>query len=319
MAVYTHVPRDALVAFLDDYDVGALQDFRGVVQGVENTNYIVETDVGRYILTLFEKRTDPADLPFFVAFMEHIAGAGIRAPSPIENKGGQILQSLWGRPAIHVTFVEGRAVDIPNTEQCASFGRTLAKMHLAAGSFDQTRDNKLSISGWRALAEKCGEDANTFSPGLAQLIKEELPRIEHAWPQDLARGAVHLDLYPDNVFFQGNTLSGVIDFYFSCTDFFVYDIALALNPWSGEGNFDLARAQALLKAYEEVRPLSDAERAAIPVLMRGAAMRILLTRLYDWLNQVDGASVNVKDPAPYAQILEVMRSPGAIDSGQLFS
>jgi homoserine kinase type II len=309
MAVYTHVSREALQAWLAAYDLGALENFSGVEQGVENTNYIVETADGRFILTLFEKRTAEADLPFFVDAMAHVAARGVPAPAPIPDRRGRLFSQLCGRPAAMFTFLEGRQRLAPSASDCWAMGACNARLHLAAAEFGPTRENALALPGWRALADKCRARADEAAAGLAALIDDELGYLGAHWPSTAPRGLIHADLFPDNVFFVGDAISGVIDFYFACTDFFVYDLALTINAWAAAGApFDEVRGWALLAGYEEVRPLSAVEKAALPVCLRGASLRILLTRLHDFLHRVDGAIVKVKDPLEYRALLLRHRS-----------
>jgi homoserine kinase type II len=312
MAVYTHVDRDALEAFLRAYDLGALRGYSGVEQGVENTNYVVETSQGRFILTLFEKRTAEADLPFFAAAMAHVAARGVPAPAPVAGKNGRVFLRLCGRPAALFTFLEGRQRLAPSIEDCRLMGALNARLHLAAAGFDRVRDNALSLSAWRALADRCRARADEAAAGLAALIDEELSYLGRHWPHEAPRGLIHADLIPDNVFFDGGDVSGVVDFYFGCTDFYVYDLALTLNAWSSSGApFDRAKARALIEGYEALRPLSATEKEALPVCLRGASLRILLTRLHDFLHRVDGALVRVKDPLEYRNLLQYHRSGGS--------
>ncbi len=312
MAVYTHVSREDLQAWLGAYDLGALKDFSGVEQGVENTNYVVETARGRFILTLFEKRTAEADLPFFAAAMTHVAARGVPAPAPISDTRGRMFSRLCGRPAAMFTFLEGRQRLAPSVSDCRAMGALNARLHLAAAGFGPTRENALALPGWRALADKCRARADEAAPGLAALIEDELGFLAANWPSAAPLGLIHADLFPDNVFFLGDAVSGVIDFYFACTDFFVYDLALTLNAWAAAGApYDAERAHALLAGYEEVRPLSAVEKTALPVCLRGASLRILLTRLHDFLHRVDGALVKVKDPLEYRALL--LRHRGAKD------
>lgn len=304
MAVYTHVSRDDLEAFLGAYDLGALLRHAGVEQGVENTNYIVDTARGRFVLTLFEQRTAEADLPFFAAAMAHVAAHGAPAPAPVADRSGRVFGRLCGRPAALFTFLEGRQRMAPSVDDCRMMGALNARLHLAAGGFSPVRENALTLPGWRALADTCRTRADEVAPGLAALIDDELQFLGARWPATAPKGLVHADLFPDNVFFDDGGVSGVIDFYFACTDLFVYDLALTLNAWAAAGSpFDDARAAALLKGYEAVRRLSLEEKSALPVCLRGASLRILLTRLHDFLHRVDGALVKVKDPLEYRALL----------------
>lgn len=305
MAVYTEVGDQALRAFLKSYDVGALIQKTPISEGVENTNYRVDTDRGAYILTLFEKRTRAEDLPFFMALKDHLAGKGLPVAAPIERSGGGFVGRLAERPAVLVSFLPGRPVMAPQASECAAVGETLAALHGAVRDFSPVRPNPLSIAGWRALADACRTGAETCAPGLAALIDEATEALAAAWPGSLPAGVVHTDLFPDNVLFNDGAISGVIDFYFSCTDHFAFDLAVIVNAWcfTEESAFLPENARAMMSAYTAKRPLAEAEVRAFPILLRGAALRFLLTRLYDWLNQVDGAVVTVKNPVAFRDIL----------------
>jgi homoserine kinase type II len=309
MAVYTEVGTDELAAFLGLYDLGELLSCKGIAEGVENTNYLIHATAGYFILTLYEKRVDPADLPFFIALMEHLADRGLTCPLPVKTRAGSALGTLAGRPAAIVTFLDGMSVRRPGVEHCGEVGAALARLHLASADFAMTRPNALSVGGWRPLAKRAGYRADSVAPGLGALIAEELDVVEAGWPKGLPEGVIHADLFPDNVFFLGNRLSGLIDFYFACTDTLAYDIAVCLNAWCFEpdASFNVTKGRALLQRYEAVRPLSVAEREALPLLCRGAALRFLLTRLVDWLNVPPGALVRPKDPIEYLKKLRFHR------------
>ena len=305
MAVYTEVSDEDITAFLGQYDIGALASFKGIAEGVENSNYLLLTDRGPYILTLYEKRVAPEDLPFFLGLMEHLAAAGVPCPTPIKGIDGDALRRLCGRPAAIISFLKGLWPRRIWPAQCAALGSALAGFHLAGAGFDPTRANALSVEGWRPLYEPCRGRADAVFNGIEATIEAELDHLEAAWPSDLPAGVIHADLFPDNVFFDGDRLTGVIDFYFACNDFFAYDLAICLNAWCFEpnGEFNVTKARNLLSTYRRVRPFSDAELAALPLLARGSALRFLLTRLYDWLNQVEGAMVKPKDPTEYLRKL----------------
>ena len=301
MAVYTEVSDDDLRAFMADYDLGEVVSFKGIAEGVENSNYLLQTDRSNFVLTLYEKRVDPDDLPFFLGLMEHLAENGISCPTPIHGRDGSALRTLCGRPAVIVTYLQGLWPRRIWPDQCSALGEALAAMHLAASSFRLTRANALSVDGWRPVFEKCAARAHEVRSGLAGDIEAELAVLEAAWPEDLPTGVIHADLFPDNVFFMGDRLSGLIDFYFACNDFFAYDLAICLNAWCFEpdGAFNITKARKLLRSYQKVRPFSDAELAALPYLARGSALRFLLTRLHDWLHHPEGAMVKPKDPLEY--------------------
>jgi homoserine kinase type II len=310
MAVYTDVSTDDLARFISGYDIGELLSYKGIAEGVENSNFLVHTGAGNFILTLYEKRVDEADLPFFVALMEHLAARGINCPQPVKNKQGGMLGRLAGRPAAIVTFLDGLWMRRPNAGHCAGVGEALAKLHLAGGDFGMTRKNALSIEAWRRLYETARARGDSVRPGLCADIAAELDALDTCWPGNLPQGVVHADLFPDNVFFLGDNLSGLIDFYFACTDMLAYDVAICLNAWCFEPDhsYNVTKGRALLKAYAGVRALSAAEREALPVLARGAAMRFLLTRLVDWLAVPDGALVKPKDPLEYFRKLRFHQS-----------
>ena len=316
MAVYTEVSDEALAEFLTQYDLGEATAFKGIAEGVENSNYLLRTTGGSYILTLYEKRVRREDLPYFVGLMEHLAGHGIRCPLPVPGRDGAALRELCGRPAAIVTFLDGLSARRIQTEHCRLLGEAMARMHLAGASFPMHRANNLSLTGWRPLFEASAPRAHEVQDGLADGLAAELDRLEADWPRDLPAGVIHADLFPDNVFFLAGELSGFIDFYFACNDFFAYDLAICLNAWCFErdGAFNVTKARALLQAYEKVRPFSRDELAALPILARGSAMRFLLTRLYDWLHHPEGALVKPKDPLEYWRKLRFhqdVRGPGA--------
>ena len=305
MAVYTSVPDDALEALLARYEIGRPLALHPIAEGVENSNFRLETTRGRFILTIYEKRVDPADLPFFLDLMDHLAAKAIACPVPVHDRDGQSLQTLCGKPAAIVSFLEGRSPKRIDAARCRALGATLAGLHAAVADFSGQRRNALSVAAWRPLYVACEASPAAMPEGLARLVAPTLDRLEAGWPEDLPAGVIHADLFPDNVFFAGDDVTGVIDFYFACNDRFAYDVAICLNAWCFEplGDYNLTKGRAFLEGYRTVRPLSPAEIEALPMLATGAAMRFLLTRLYDWLNQVEGALVKTKDPMEYARKL----------------
>jgi len=306
MAVYTEVPDDELAAFIASYGLGTLVSYKGIAEGVENTNYLIHTSKGPYFLTLYEKRTVPADLPFFLGLMEHLAKAGLNCPTPVHDLAGNVLRSLAGRPAAIVTFLEGVWIRRPQVRHCLAVGEALAKLHLAGRGFNLTRANALGPAGWPPLYRNFQDRAAEISAELPKLIERELSQLEALWPSGLEQGIIHADLFPDNVFFLADRLSGLIDFYFACNDALAYDVAITLNAWCFESDhsFNVTKAQALLKGYQSIRPLAPAERDALPILSRGAALRFLLTRAYDWLHTSSDALVSRKDPMEYVRRLK---------------
>jgi homoserine kinase type II len=309
MAVYTDVPDDELRSFVGEYDIGEVVSCKGIAEGVENSNFLLRTEAGTFILTLYEKRVDPRDLPFFIGLMEHLASEGIACPTPVHGRDGISLRRLCGRPAAIVTFLDGMWPRRIKPFHCAALGGALAGLHRASASFKMSRKNTLSLAGWRQLFESCRERADEVSRGLADELAGELDALEASWPRDLPSGVVHADLFPDNVFFRGEAVSGLIDFYFACTDFFAYDVAICLNAWcfEADGSFNVTKAKLLLSSYRAARPFSQEELAALPLLARGSALRFLLTRLYDRLNHTPGAMVRPKDPLEYLQKLRFHR------------
>jgi len=305
MAVYTEVGDEALAAFLADYAIGSVVAFRGIAEGVENSNYSLRTTAGDYILTLYEKRVDPADLPWFLGLMEHLATRGITCPRPVHGRDGAALRGLAGRHAAITTFLPGVWPRRVRQEHCAPVGAALAALHLAGRDYAPTRRNALGPDGWRPLFERARGRADEVALGLAVELDAALSAILAAWPAGLPVGHIHADLFPDNVFFLDGRLSGLIDFYFAATDLLAYDVAVCLNAWCFEPDFafNVTKARAMLAAYGAQRPLSADERAALPVLCQGAAIRFLLTRLYDWVNTPPGALVTRKDPIEYLRRL----------------
>ena len=301
MAVYTDVGEAELSAFLARYDLGALLSYKGIAEGVENSNFLVRTEAGTFILTLYEKRVNRDDLPFFIGLMEHLAAEGLSCPLPVPPREGEVLGELAGRPGALFTFLEGMWTRRPNAEQCREVGAALAGMHKATQGFALRRPNALSVESWRPLFEGCGPRADDVEPGLSDEILRELGVLEAAWPSDLPTGVLHADLFPDNVFFLQGRLSGLIDFYFACNDILAYDLAICLCAWCFEqdGAFNVTKGRAMIEGYRAVRPLSPDELGALPILARGAAMRFLLTRLYDWIHIPETSFVTKKDPREY--------------------
>jgi homoserine kinase type II len=305
MAVYTDVAAEDLAEFLKGYDIGELLSYKGIAEGVENSNFLLHTTKGAYILTLYEKRVALDDLPYFLSLMAHLAERGVRCPQPAKNRNGEVYSWLAERPAAIINFLEGVWPRRPNAAHCTGVGEALAKMHLAGSDFPLFRKNTLSVAGWRPLFDLAAPRADTVQPGLRDFIARELDHLETRWPTDLPVGVIHADLFPDNVFFLGGKLSGLIDFPFSCNDILAYDVAICLNAWCFEPDhsFNVTKARALLNAYGRERKLSEAEQEALPLLARGSALRFLLTRLVDFLNVPPGALVKPKDPLEYVRKL----------------
>ena len=307
MAVYTDVDDAALAEFLTRYEIGEAVSLKGIAEGVENSNFLLETTQDRFILTIYEKRVNPDDLPFFMGVMETLSEAGFPAPEPVKGKNGTALQELKDRPAAIVTFLKGMSPKRPNTNQCRQIGAAMARMHNTLSDCTWSRPNNLSLPSWPDLYKGREATAAELAPELDQLVAGDLQRLVDQWPDQTAlpQGIIHADLFPDNAFFLGADFSGVIDFYFACTDMLAYDVAINLNAWcfEGRGEFNMTKGAALLAGYESVRPFTDAELAALPALIHGAAMRFFLTRLVDWTDTPKDALVRPKNPMEYAEKL----------------
>ncbi|MEK9850056.1 MAG: homoserine kinase [Candidatus Puniceispirillum sp.] len=310
MAVYTTVDDLALETFLSAYDLGNVLSFAGIAEGVENSNYLLRTEKAHFILTLYEKRVDANDLPFFIELMTHLCEQGIDCPLPVMARDGTILQELEGRPCAVVSFLDGTSSRFPNREKCFAVGSRLANIHLKATGLKHHRANALGPTSWPALLDSVGTRADEIAPDTYRNAQQRLDTILAAWPKDLPQGIIHADLFPNNVLFMGDQLTGVIDFYFACEDILAYDLAICLNSWcfDADGSFNLTKSRALIKGYESVRPLSSAEIDAIPILASGSAMRFFLTRLYDWLHTPADALVSPKNPMEYWSILRFHQS-----------
>ncbi len=307
MAVYTQVSEVELARFVTGHGLGELRSCKGIAEGVENTNYLIETVEGRFILTLYEKRVAPENLPFYLGLMEHLASKGIACPLPVRDRDGEQVAELAGRAAAIVTFLDGISVRMPMPRHCALLGETLARMHLAGSDYSRSLENALGPAGWVQLYDRFEARADEVLPGLSGLVGTEFATLLPSWPKALPQGVIHADLFPDNVFFLGDRLSGVIDFYFACNDLLAYDIAICLNAWcfDADRRFDRDKAAALIGGYQRVRPLTPEEGRAMPVLARGAALRFLLTRAHDWIATPKDAIVKPHDPADYvARILQ---------------
>lgn len=316
MAVYTEVDDQDLDDFVHQYDIGEVVACKGIAEGVENTNYLLQTTQNQFILTIYEKRVDPDDLPFFLGLLDHLSARGIPCPPPIHGLDGEALRHVTGKPAALHTFLQGIWPKRPRPAHCGELGGAMAAMHLAGQDYERVRPNALGIKGWHDLVETTVDRADEVAPGLALEIVSELQTLEERWPEDLPAGVIHADLFPDNVFFMGEKLTGLIDFYFACNEFFAYDLGICLNAWCFEGNgeFNITKARRLLQSYHAVRPVTAEEIAMLPLFARASAFRFLMTRLYDWLNQVEGAMVKPKNPLEYLHKLRFHRrvtGPGA--------
>jgi len=302
LAVYTDITEDDLRNFLTQYDTGSLTSYKGIAEGVENSNFLLHTTKEPLILTLYEKRVEKNDLPFFLGLMQHLAAKGLSCPLPLPRRDGELLGELSGRPAALISFLEGMWLRKPEAKHCREVGKALAAMHLAGEGFEITRPNALSVEGWKVLWDKSEDRADEVEKGLRDEIRPEIDYLAAHWPKDLPAGVIHADLFQDNVFFLGDELSGLIDFYFACNDLLAYDVSICLNAWCFEkdGAYNVTKGKALLEGYQSVRPL--------PLLARGSALRFFLTRLYDWLTTPEGALVVKKDPLEYLRKLRFHRA-----------
>lgn len=316
MAVYTHVSAEMMARFLADYDTGELISFKGIAEGVENSNFLVETRGGtdghRFILTLYEKRVDPADLPFFMALLDHVAMRGCRVPRAIADREGNQIRELAGRPACLIEFLEGVSLSTPNPAQAHAAGAALADLHIAVADFSGRRPNSMGIASWHDLATRCAGQWHQIDPALEAIVARELDYLDAHWPGDLPQSVIHADLFPDNVLMLGDQVSGLIDFYFSCSDARAYDLAVTHSAWcfSSDGTgFDTALSAALLAGYRSKLDLTAEELVALPVLVRGSALRFTLSRAYDWINTPADALVTRKDPMAFARRLLFYADP----------
>lgn len=310
MAVYTDVAFEELEALLRGYAIGTPLSFKGIAEGVENSNFVLKTDRGTYILTLYEKRVRAADLPFFLELLEHLASRGLPCAVPVKSRGGKAWTTLNGRPAAILTWRDGVSLRYPDASHCAAAGAALAQLHLAGQNFPRSRPNRLGLSAWKELSAPLLSRADGVETGLGALILSSIADLERDWPTGLPEGIVHADLFPDNVLFMNNHVSGLIDFYFACNDAYAYDVAVMLNAWCFEpdGRYNLAKGRSLVSAYRDVRPLEAAELSALPALSEGAALRFLLTRLNDWLEPDPMALVRPKDPREFSTRLRFHRT-----------
>lgn len=306
MAVYTQLKKQDVEEFLARYDHGALVGFSPIEEGIENTNYMVETTNSKFILTIYEKRVDTSELPFFLSLTDHLRNKGINCPVTLPSRDGAQIQDFMGKKACLISFLIGKGVTKIEDYHMAELGGKVARMHLAVQDFRQNRKNDFGLAKWSKLLEATAPRADELQKGLAKFIADEIYFLAANWPFNLPAGVIHADIFPDNVFFIGEKISGVIDFYFACSDYFAYDVAICFNAWGIET--DTRRQKLFLEGYEAVRPLKAEEKAAMPVLLRGAATRFLLTRLYDWFNTPEGAVVKKKDPLEYLKKLELLNN-----------
>ncbi|KHK92967.1 homoserine kinase [Novosphingobium malaysiense] len=318
MAVYTRLGAEEMAAIIAAFDVGTLISAKGIAEGVSNSNWLIETQdaqgaLHRFILTVYETRTDTADLPFFLDLLDHLAARDCPVPRTIHDRNGASHRFHEGKALALIEFLPGISVSEPTRAQARAVGAALAQVHLAAADFPAERRNSMGPDAWRQLLGDCGsEGLESIHPGLAAIVDRELAALSSGWPSDLPSGVIHADLFPDNVLMLGDEVTGLIDFYFACTDITAYDVAVTHAAWcfSADGaGFLPDLSVALMEGYESVRPLSQMERDALPLLAQGAAMRFLATRAYDWLNTPNDALVTPKDPMAFVRRLEFYADP----------
>jgi homoserine kinase type II len=318
MAVYTTLSAAELAGLMAEYDVGALVSAKGIAEGVSNSNWLVETSGTdghgeRFILTMYEARVEVEDLPFFLGLLDHLAAKGSPVPRTIHDRAGAPFRMVRGKAVALIEFLPGVSVDVPSAAQAHAVGQALAGLHLDAADFAGERANTMALPHWRELLSQCRQEGlRSIDPSLPALIEAELRHLTANWPQGLPRSVIHADLFPDNVLLLGDEVTGLIDFYFACNDIVAYDLAVTHSAWcfAGDGSFQPEIAEALLAGYAERRPLSAEERHALPILARGAAMRFLATRAYDWLHTPADALVTRKDPMDFARRLAFYTAEG---------
>tara|TARA_B100000315_G_scaffold36657_1_gene31316 strand:+ start:1101 stop:2069 length:969 start_codon:yes stop_codon:yes gene_type:complete len=309
MAVYTKLSENELEEFFSRYNLGKLLNYKEIKEGIENTNYFIQTEKGKFILTLYEKRVEEKDLPFFINLMRNLFDKNFPSPEPIINKNGNYISEILDKKAAVVSFLDGYAKKALNPNDCREVGINTAKLHLITKDLTGKRENKLSINSWRKIYIKVKKDCSKIHPNLPETIEKNLDEIEKNWPKNIPSGIIHADLFPDNIFFKNNKLSGIIDYYFSCYDYYAFEIAICLNALCFEGksenlSFNVTKAKKFIDGYSNIRKLTEEEKKSLKVLCQGAAIRFLLTRVFDYLNLTEGAIVKIKDPVEYLKRLE---------------
>ena len=313
MAIYTKLSENVLKEFFSKYNLGKLVNYNGIQDGIENTNYFVQTDKGKFILTIYEKRVEEQDLPFFMGLMRNLFDSNFPSPEPLINKNGNYITEIANKKAAVVSFLNGSAKKILSPDNCNKVGIESAKLHMITKNLKGKRENRLSVDSWKKIYQKIKKDCTKIHPNLTNIIEKNLQEIENSWPKNIPSGIIHADLFPDNIFFKGNKLTGIIDFYFSCHDFYAFEIAICLNAFCFEGknenlSFNVTKAKKFIDGYSSIRKLSEEEKKSLKILCQGAAMRFLLTRVFDFLNLTEGAIVKIKDPIEYLKRLEFHNS-----------
>ena len=309
MAVYTKISEKKLKEFFLKYNLGKLLDYKEIKEGIENTNYFIQTEKGKFILTLYEKRVEEKDLPFFISLMKNLFDKKFPSPEPIINKNGNYISEILKKKAAVVSFLEGNTKEFLNPNDCHEVGINIARLHLITKDLTSKRENKLSVNSWRKIYNKVKKDCPKIHLNLPKVIEKNLDEIEKNWPKNIPSGIIHADLFPDNIFFKDDEISGIIDYYFSCYDFYAFEIAICLNALCFEGrnenlSFNVTKAKKFIDGYSSIRKLTEKEKNSLMILCQGAAMRFLLTRVFDYLNLIEGAIVKIKDPVEYLKRLE---------------
>ena len=313
MAVYTKLSENNLKEFFSKYNLGKLLNYKGLQEGIENTNYFIQTVKGKFILTIYEKRVREKDLPFFMGLMTNLFDANFPSPKPIINKNGNYITEILEKKAAVISFLNGSSKKNLSPDNCHSVGVQTAKLHIITKKLKVKRENRLSINSWRKFYKSVQKDCSKIHPNLTRIIEKNLDEIENNWPKNIASGIIHADLFPDNIFFKGNKLTGIIDFYFSGYEFYAFEIAICLNALCFEGqkenlSFNVTKAKKFIDGYSSIRKLSQEEKKYLKILCQGAAIRFLLTRVFDYLNLIEGAIVKTKDPIEYLKRLEFHNS-----------
>ena len=310
MAVYTKISKNNLISIDQKFNLGKIISFRGIKKGIENTNYLIRTKNNKYILTIFEKRVQKKDLPFFMSLMDKLNNHKINCPKPQKSKKGNYLVNIKNKPASIVSFVEGKEKNKLKIKDCYEIGKNIAKFHRASKKIKLYRKNSLSLKEWPKLLNKIGNKSKIISPNLNSLMRNTFTKIRNKWPKNLPYGIIHADLFIDNIFFKKNKFHGYIDFYFACNDFLMYEIAICINALCFEKKnnkfiFNKKKSTNLIRGYSKIRRFSDKEKKSLNILCRGAALRYLLTRTYDYLNTPKSAVIKIKNPREYIQKLKV--------------
>ncbi len=310
MAIYTKISSKDILSIEKNYNLGKIVSFKGIKKGIENTNYLLKTKDKKFILTLFERRVQKKDLPFFMNLMDKLSKYKINCPKPQKNKRGSFLIKIKNKTASIVSFVEGKDKLKLNPKNCYEIGKNIAKFHRASKKIKLYRRNSLSLKDWPKLLNNIGNKSKIISPNLSSLMKNSFLQIKNNWPKNLPHGIIHADLFIDNIFFKKNKFHGYIDFYFACNDFLIYEIAICINAlcFDKKNNkfvFNKKKSKNLIKGYSKIRKFSTKEKKALNVLCRGAALRYLLTRTYDYLNTPKSAVIKIKNPREYIQKLKV--------------